>query len=77
MRAFDTVRVPAKQSGKTIFKRVQRAYPVSRPRITSDNPPAAKRVCIFAPSFRTNEEPSFFENRVKNAGFWDNLSAQG
>lgn len=78
MRAFHNVPVPSKKSGKTIYKRVRRAYPMSRPvSSSSDAMPAAKRMCIFPPSFRANQEPAYFDNKVENAAFWDNLSAKG
>lgn len=77
MRAFDTIAVPAKKSGKWFRKRVRRAYLIPRPIDDCNVPPPAKRECLFPCRFRNEKAPVFLDNCVENAGFWDILSAKG
>lgn len=80
LRSWDVVPVPAlsnKRSGKTVYKRVKRAYPTTRRAVGSTEPPAAKRLCTLPPILREKRDHGYLDTGVKNPGFWDKLSAKG
>lgn len=79
LRSWDAVPVPAlsnKRSGKTVYKRVKRAYPTRRT-AGSTEPSPGKRACTLPPFLQATRDHGRFETGVEYPGFWDNLSAKG